>query len=115
MSFPVDITSIPSLVIENLILEMKKDEGSRKTVMRIFVFVFVFVLCFVLLFVIYIYQSITTLVSNPRYSNYYRLWGARCSSVVKAFAHGAMGRRIDPSWGGPIELFFVPASAPRLV
>ena len=31
------------------------------------------------------------------------------------FAHGAMGRRIDPSWGGPIELFLVPASAPRLV
>ena len=28
--------------------------------------------------------------------------GARCSSVVRAFAHGAMGRRIDPSWGGPI-------------
>ena len=24
--------------------------------------------------------------------------GARCSSVVRAFAHGAMGRRIDPSW-----------------
>ena len=23
--------------------------------------------------------------------------GARCSSVVKAVAHGAMGRRIDPS------------------
>ena len=22
--------------------------------------------------------------------------GARCSSVVRAFAHGAMGRRIDP-------------------
>ena len=39
----------------------------------------------------------------------------RCSSVVRAFAHGAMGRRIDPSWGGPIELFLVPASAPRLV
>ena len=35
-----------------------------------------------------------------------------CSSVVRAFAHGAMGRRIDPSWGGPIELFLVPASAP---
>ena len=30
-------------------------------------------------------------------------FGARCSSVVRAFAHGAMGRRIDPSWGGPIE------------
>ena len=28
--------------------------------------------------------------------------GARCSSVVRAFAHGAMGRRIDSSWGGPI-------------
>ena len=41
--------------------------------------------------------------------------GARCSSVVRAFAHDAMGRRIDPSWGGPIELFLVPASAPRLV
>ena len=41
--------------------------------------------------------------------------GARCSSVVRAFAHGAMGRRIDPSWSGPIELFLVAASAPRLV
>ena len=41
--------------------------------------------------------------------------GATCSSVVRAFAHGAMGCRIDPSWGGPIELFLVPASAPRLV
>ena len=40
--------------------------------------------------------------------------GARCSSVVRAFAHGAMGRRIDPSWGVPIELFLVSASAPRL-
>ena len=38
--------------------------------------------------------------------------GAGRSSEV---AHGAMGRRIDPSWGGPIELFLVPASAPRLV
>ena len=44
-----------------------------------------------------------------------KLQGARCSSVVRAFAHGAMGRQIDPSWGGPIELFLVPASAPRLV
>ena len=31
--------------------------------------------------------------------------GARCSSMVTAFAHGAMGRRINPSWRGPIELF----------
>ena len=37
------------------------------------------------------------------------------SSVLRAFAHGAMGRQIDPSWGGLIELFHVPASAPRLV
>ena len=41
--------------------------------------------------------------------------GARCSSVVRAFTHGAMGRRIDPSWCEPIELFLVPASAPQLV
>ena len=39
----------------------------------------------------------------------------RCSSVVRAFAHGAMGRRIGPSWGGPIELFRFPVNAPRLV
>ena len=44
-----------------------------------------------------------------------KIQGARCRSVVRAFAHGAMGRRIDPSWGGPIELFLVPASAPQLV
>ena len=25
--------------------------------------------------------------------------------MVRAFAHGAMGCQIDPSWGGPIELF----------
>ena len=47
---------------------------------------------------------------------YFLILGARCSSVVRAFARGAMGRRIDhSSWGGPIELFLVPASAPRLV
>ena len=33
--------------------------------------------------------------------------------MVRAFARGAMGRRIDPSWGGPIELFLIPVSAPR--
>ena len=43
------------------------------------------------------------------------LSGARCSSVIRAFTHGAMGRRIDPSWGEPIELFLIPTSAPRLV
>ena len=34
--------------------------------------------------------------------------------MVRAFAHDAMGSRIDPSWGGPIELFLIPASAPQL-
>ena len=38
-----------------------------------------------------------------------------CICVVRAFAHGAMGRRIDPSCGEPTELFLVPASVPRLV
>ena len=32
--------------------------------------------------------------------------------MVRAFAHGAMGRWIDPSWGRPIELFLVPATVP---
>ena len=27
--------------------------------------------------------------------------------MVRAFAHGPMGRWIDPSWGGPTELFLV--------
>ena len=35
--------------------------------------------------------------------------------MVRAFTYGAMGHQIDPSWGGPIEPFLVPASAPRLV
>ena len=35
--------------------------------------------------------------------------------MVRAFAHGAIGHRIDPSWVGHIELFLIPASAPRLV
>ena len=35
------------------------------------------------------------------------LWGsgARCSSVVRAFAHSTMGRRIDPSWVDPLSYF----------
>ena len=36
--------------------------------------------------------SIWTWVMNPG------SWGARCSSVVRAFAHGAMGRRIPLSY-----------------
>ena len=52
---------------------------------------------------------------NRKGYNSLNVEGARCSSVVRAFAHGAMGRRIDPSWGETTELFLVPASAPRLV
>ena len=61
------------------------------------------------------WSSILFVMTLKMKSNCQHYWGARCSSVVRAFAHGAMGRRIDPSWGGPIELFLVPASAPRLV
>ena len=35
--------------------------------------------------------------------------------IIIIVLFGAMGHRIDPSWCGPIELFLVPASAPRLV
>ena len=35
------------------------------------------------------FRSVDDLLSGP---------GARRSSVVRAFAHGAMGRRIDPLW-----------------
>ena len=52
---------------------------------------------------------------NQTFPNFLYLLGARCRSVVRAFAHSEMGRRIDRSWGGPIELFLVPASAPRQV
>ena len=31
------------------------------------------------------------------------------SSVVRVFVHFVMGRQIDPSWGGPIELYHVPS------
>ena len=39
-------------------------------------------------------------VNHVLYSSFYTfsLRGARCSSVVRAFTHGAMGRWIDPSW-----------------
>ena len=49
------------------------------------------------------------------FSSTFCSFGARCISVLRAFAHGAMGRLIDPSCGGSIELFLVPTSAPRLV
>ena len=54
------------------------------------------------------------LQSLPKSRTLWKL-GARCSSVVRTFAHGAMGRRIDPSWGGLIELFLIPTSVPRMV
>ena len=57
----------------------------------------------------------STYVFNCSLHSFNMYGGARCSSLVRAFAHGAMSRRIDPSWGGPIELFFVPASAPQLI
>ena len=32
------------------------------------------------------------------YSDHPVITGVRCSSVVRAFAHGVMGHRINPSW-----------------
>ena len=60
-------------------------------------------------------EIIVLISQNTVNETFITLKGARYSSVVRAFAPGAMGRRIDPSWGGPIELFLVSASAPRLV
>ena len=60
-------------------------------------------------------QEYLTDWETQRAKNLSEMIGVRCSSVVRAFAHGAMGRRIDPSWGEPIELFLTPASAPWLV
>ena len=59
--------------------------------------------------------SLTILYDETHRHVLVRSEGTRCSSVVRAFGHGAMGRRMDPSWGEPIELFLDPASAPRLV
>ena len=86
---------------------------------------------FVFVFLVVLYRFLCSFVAtritiSSSSSSYWCYWyssssssssacGARCSSVVKSFAHGTMGRRIDPSWGGPIELFLVPASTPRLV
>ena len=35
--------------------------------------------------------------------------------MVRAFAHGAMSGRIDPSGGGPIELFLVATGLTKTV
>ena len=48
-------------------------------------------------------NNITTRDDKGRKGMFYLMvhsthFGARCSSVVRAFAHGVMGRRIDPSW-----------------
>ena len=56
--------------------------------------------------------SLTAINSRP---TMHQVSTVNSSSVVRAFAHGVMGCRIDPSWGGPIELFLVPTSVPRLV
>ena len=37
-------------------------------------------------------------VGSIPHGEHIELAGAICSSVVRAFAHGAMGRWIDPSW-----------------
>ena len=37
-------------------------------------------------------------ITTERLNVIYSRSGARGSSMVRAFTHGAMGRRIDPSW-----------------
>ena len=54
-------------------------------------------------------------VPLPSFNNDIASQGSGTYLSGRAFTHGAMGRRIDPSWGGPTELFLVTASAPRLV
>ena len=39
-----------------------------------------------------------TLFHESHDTTFTQLSGAICSSVVRVFAHGAMGRQIDPSW-----------------
>ena len=43
-------------------------------------------------------QAIAVRLVDTGFTSWYWPQGARCSSVVRAFAHGAMGHRIDPSW-----------------
>ena len=45
----------------------------------------------------------------------YTSLGALAGTRNSSMGIDPTGRRIDPSWGGPIELFLVPFSAPRLV
>ena len=42
------------------------------------------------------YYNFRLAAGDPLYASSHR--GARCSSEVRAFAHGAMGYRIDPTW-----------------
>ena len=41
---------------------------------------------------------LTTVIPFISITHVHELLGVRCSSVVRAFAHGAMGHWIDPSW-----------------
>ena len=82
-----------------------------------YVYVFIDVWCVYIYVCVYVCVCLYVCVCMCvcMYVCIYACMRARCSSVVRAFAHGAIGRRIDPSWGEPIELFLVSASAPRLV
>ena len=53
---------------------------------------------FIDVFVVGIVVVLTENARRKTFQSLARVGGARCSSVVRAFAHGAMGRRIDPSW-----------------
>ena len=67
-----------------------------------------FCCCYLYFYLFFYFGGFTSTVILLMFS----FLGARCSSVVRVFAHGAMDRRIDLSCCGPIELFLVPASVP---
>ena len=77
-----------------------------------------FTLFGVMHFPVFTYNEIyTEMKPSPRYT---QKWNKVRYKVHQGYKEifsnlSAMGRQIDPSWGGPIELFLIPASAPRLV
>ena len=56
-----------------------------------------------------------SLYSYPKMKNssdYIIVYFSFIHSFINLIINGAMGHWIDPSWGEPIELFLIPASAP---
>ena len=63
-----------------------------------FLFLFCLFVCICFCFIVRVYYYHFLWRYNCQDNVFIVSLGARCSSVVRAFAHGAMDRRIDPSW-----------------